>query len=58
MVHNSATLAGVLSYEDLVDKPKINSVQLSGNKTLEDLGINELTEENLNEFLNETEVQA
>ncbi len=52
MVHNSATLEGVLSYESLLDKPKINSVQLSGNKSFEDLGINEILND---EFLDETE---
>lgn len=30
---------GVSSYNDLTDKPSINNVELSGNKTLENLGI-------------------
>lgn len=31
---------GTTNYLDLINKPKINNVELTGNKTLEDLGIN------------------
>lgn len=31
---------GTTNYSDLTNKPKINNVELKGNKTLEDLGIN------------------
>ena len=30
---------GTSDYDDLTNKPKINSVELSGNKSLHDLGI-------------------
>lgn len=42
---------GTTNYNNLQNKPKINNVELTGNKTLEDLGIQEagnyLTEDNL-----------
>ena len=42
---------GTTNYNSLTNKPKINNVELTGNKTLEDLGIQEagnyLTEDNL-----------
>lgn len=41
-------VGGVSSYNDLENKPKINDVELSGNKTIEDLG--GLEEESLIEF--------
>lgn len=41
-------VGGVSDYEDLDNKPKINDVELSGNKTIEDLG--GLEEESLIEF--------
>lgn len=31
---------GTTNYNDLTNKPKINNVELSGNKTLDDLGVN------------------
>lgn len=49
--HNSEALSGILSYDDLLDKPKINSVELSGNKTFADLGIEEIGASEINELL-------
>lgn len=37
---NSGTGAGTSNYTELNNKPKINNVELTGNRTLEDLGIN------------------
>ena len=42
---------GTMDYDELINKPSINSVELSGNKTLEDLGINIPTE--LSELTND-----
>ena len=46
---NSTASGGTSDYTDLTNKPKINNVELNGNKTLNDLGIqpagNYLTEE-------------
>lgn len=48
---STAILAGLLSYNDLLDKPKINSVELSGNKSLSALGIEEISADELNAIL-------
>lgn len=53
-----AALSGLLSYEDLLDKPKINSVELQGNKELEDLGIQELTGSDLEDSADSLEEEA
>lgn len=37
--------SGTTDYSDLENKPKINNVELNGNKSLQDLGINEVTEQ-------------
>lgn len=42
---------GTMDYTELINKPSINSVELNGNKTLEDLGINMPTE--LSELTND-----
>ena len=42
---------GTMDYTELINKPSINSVELNGNKTLEDLGINIPTE--LSELTND-----
>lgn len=56
--NNSSSLSGILSYEDLLDKPQINSVELIGNKEWNELGIELVTESELDELLNPTvEVQ-
>lgn len=38
------TVNQVTSYNTLTDKPQINGVELSGNKTLEEIGIEEVSE--------------
>lgn len=40
------------SYNDLSDKPKINSVELVGNKTFEDLGAKRLTNSDIELIIN------
>lgn len=37
---NVSSIGGTSNYEELENKPKINNVELNGNKTLDDLGIN------------------
>lgn len=37
--------SGTSDYTELSNKPKINNIELNGNKSLEDLGINEVTEQ-------------
>lgn len=37
----------VYDYERLINKPRIESVELIGNQTFEDLGLEELSEEDL-----------
>lgn len=44
--------SGVSNYDDLDNKPKINDVELKGNKTFENLGINTITNIELEEMLN------
>ena len=34
-----STIGGTTNYNELTEKPKINNIELEGNKTLEDLGI-------------------
>lgn len=41
---------GTTNYEYLLNKPKINSVELVNNKTFKDLGINEITNTELEEI--------
>ena len=43
---------GTLNYEELNNKPKINDVELKGNKTFDNLGINTITNIELEEILN------
>lgn len=43
---------GTLNYEELNNKPKINDVELKGNKTFDNLGINTITNIELEEMLN------
>lgn len=42
----------VISYNDLLDKPKINDVELKGNKTNNDIGITALDEVDIGAILN------
>lgn len=42
--------SGTYNYEYLYNKPQINSVELIKNKSFEDLGINEITNTELNEL--------
>lgn len=51
--NNSSMLSGVLSYEDLLDKPQINSVELNGDRKWSDLGIEEMTKEEIDFLINE-----
>ena len=37
-------------YEKLIKKPRINEVELVGNKTLEDLGIEECTNQDIDDM--------
>ena len=46
------SVGGTLDYDDLDNKPKINDVELKGNKTFENLGINTITNIELEEMLN------
>ena len=43
---------GTNDYNDLVNKPSINGVELVGDKTTEDLDILPLTSEEIDEFMN------
>ena len=45
--------SGTTDYGDLENKPKINNVELNGNKSLEDLGISGVTEEQLDEAIDD-----
>lgn len=38
--NGGSSTGGTTNYLELANKPKINNVELTGNKTLEDLGIN------------------
>ena len=38
-VLSSSTVSGTTDYSEMTNKPSINSVELNGNKTLDDLGI-------------------
>ena len=38
--NGGGSTGGTTNYLELANKPKINNVELTGNKTLEDLGIN------------------
>jgi len=38
-VLSSSTVSGTTDYSEMTNKPSINSVELDGNKTLDDLGI-------------------
>lgn len=46
------TGGGTTNYERLTNKPSINDVALSGNKTIEDLGVRELTNLEIAEIIN------
>ena len=56
--NGGGSTGGTTNYLDLINKPKINNVELTGNKTLEDLGINipdlenYYTKDTVNEALN------
>lgn len=56
--NGGGSAGGTTNYLDLANKPKINNVELTGNKTLEDLGINipdlenYYTKDTVNEALN------
>lgn len=38
-INKGSSVIAISNYEDLINKPQINSIELSGNKTLEELGI-------------------
>lgn len=46
------TITSPTSYDQLEDKPKINDVELKGNKTFEDLGAESLTNIEIEEIIN------
>lgn len=46
------TISYPTSYNQLNDKPKINDVELKGNKTFEDLGAESLTNIEIEEIIN------
>ena len=56
--NGGGSTGGTTNYLELANKPKINNVELTGNKTLEDLGINipdlenYYTKDMVNEYLN------
>ena len=43
---------GTNDYNDLVNKPSIEGVELIGDKTLEELGVEALTPQEIDEFMN------
>ena len=43
---------GTMDYEDLENLPKINNVELRGNKTFDDLGLQAITENQINDLFN------
>ena len=45
------TDSGASDYNSLVDQPKINEVKLIGNRSLEELGLNSITNIELEELL-------
>ena len=45
--------SGTTRYEDLTDKPQINDATLSGNKSLDDIGISSLTNTEIEHLLDE-----
>lgn len=53
ILKNLLNEGGVRNYEKLTSKPQINNIILSGNRSLEDLGICELTEEDIKEIFGE-----
>lgn len=53
ILKNLLNEGGVRNYEKLISKPQINNIILSGNRSLEELGICELTEEDIKEIFGE-----
>jgi len=47
----SSSGSGTFDYNELTNKPKINGVTLTGNKTIAEIGIVNLTDEQLNNLL-------
>ena len=43
---------GTTDYDELNNKPRINNVELSGDKSLEDLGISPLSDSEIMEIIN------
>jgi len=43
---------GTIDYEKLNNKPSVNGVELSGDKSLEDLGISPLSDSEIMEIIN------
>lgn len=62
MINNEIELIGIIeagqtkvfatTYEGLPDKPSINNVVLSGNKTLKDIGVEKLVDEKISKIVN------
>ena len=52
-IDNAGTGSGTGDYNSLVNKPSINDVSLMGNKSFEDLGINEVTDSELDIVFND-----
>lgn len=48
---------GTSDYNDLVNKPSINGVELVGDKTTEELNILPLTNAEIDEFMNSQEIR-
>ena len=46
------SVGGTTDYEQLINKPQIEGVELQGNKTLQDLSIQALTNLELEELIN------
>ena len=47
----SSNIGGTTNYEDLVNKPKIESVELVGNKTFIDLGLESIDSSDIDNLL-------
>lgn len=44
---------GAINFDYLINKPTINGVELSGDMTLDDLGVSEISETELDDMFNE-----
>ena len=45
-------VGGTTDYNELINKPKVNTVELKGNKSFEDLGLNRMSNSDLESLFN------